>query len=669
MTEIIPKNCRKLVEDHQYFSLDIFDTLVVRACHYPSDVFLLIGRHFECDPEITDFQARRVQAEDIARQLAAQAGRKEITLSEIYDILQKDLGLSDDVRRKMEAMEEDYEVAMCVPSVFGTALLNLLKEKNRRFILASDMYLPERTITAILEKCGISGHEKLMISNVGGKTKHHGDMYDDIIAHFGVPPEKIVHVGDNFFADKMMAAKAGITGYHRPAVRDIFQTDEIWTSTGLFQGTSSFKMIFNALYAEQYSSPNGCLDHLVSSEEAYWKSFGWLRLAPLTLSLCLWIEKTRHQQNIRQIAFLARDGAFPKRAYDLLFPDRDVQTTYCAASRRFLTIPNTVLSPKELEDFFVHLRGKNGSRQDFLDALPGGEEIASRLKAHGFDLDCPLSKDRAGFFNAIGENAGLISNSLQGNRIQASNYLRDTLNLSEKVAIFDLGWRGSLQASIETMLPEHADNIAGLYFGTTYDSLDILLKRGSNYFSYSMANGRPEFWRDACQSNTDVIEFLFSADHGSVEAVGKDEGEYRWITSSVSQAEAESQKIAKLIQDGAIEALEHVTSQIPMDFLEEIGRKNLDATDFFNFLFSPNPEDARRFSEIRVFSGIGDQIGTPLASRTLGRLVSTRFHKARWRAAVIATLSKADRRILKLMLVVYHKSHTARSLWQRLMHR
>lgn len=89
----------------EYVSFDIFDTLVLRNCEKPSDVFKIVGS------DTDGFYEARVQAEKEVRH----ASRfEEITLNEIYEHLRSVYGT--DKADQLKQREIETEIAICVPN-------------------------------------------------------------------------------------------------------------------------------------------------------------------------------------------------------------------------------------------------------------------------------------------------------------------------------------------------------------------------------------------------------------------------------------------------------------------------------------------------------------------------------------------------------------------------
>ena len=76
---------QKIIDQYDYISFDIFDTLILRNVAIPSDIFYLVeNKEKQSLSTIPNFHDKRIEAEQLARK---KKGFKEITLNDIYDIL------------------------------------------------------------------------------------------------------------------------------------------------------------------------------------------------------------------------------------------------------------------------------------------------------------------------------------------------------------------------------------------------------------------------------------------------------------------------------------------------------------------------------------------------------------------------------------------------------
>ncbi len=633
-----------LVTRYEYFSLDIFDTLITRLCDVPEDIFKFIEVKRQSCLQGYTFADRRVRAETLAREHALQRGEVEITLDAIYRELANDLPLPEETMERLKRTETDLELEFSAATAQGAVLINLLQEKQRRFILTSDMYLPRPVIEALLGKCGITGHEILLLSNEHGKTKRGGALYDDVISHFDCAPGNILHIGDNRHSDFSRARFSGLSAHHLPAAREAFRKQAAGEKIALFRGKSAFKNIFIANFINHHPefasfrySPSG-------DNREYWQAFGKVVVAPLMLSLVFWLKDRAAELEIGKIGFLARDGLFAKRCFDLVFPKADIQTDYLAASRRLLTVPNSVLSPTEIGNYYRGLIHPGATCAATLSRIPGAEALVPRMKGLGLDPDKVLTQeDLPLFYRILGENSGVMTHALRHEAEIVREYLQTRVPVSERYAVFDLGWRGSLQKAIDTILGRGNRDIVGFYFGTNDQALSTMRYKPNSHHSYSMHNGMPEYECCSCQEHTDVIEFIFSADHGSVTGLTRGHDGFEWVISAPSHAEREAQAVAAIFQKAALEAISEVLQTVPVATLQSLHQRVAIQNDFFDFLHNPGRYDARCFSPVRIFSSIGDSVGVKL----IGDYPLWRLHRAErrslWKAAFRAGMSRKTR--------------------------
>lgn len=179
-------------------SFDIFDTLLLRRDTTPESVMGAVAEQIKADAK--EFISKRKEAECQAR-LSAHGG--EVTLDDIYSYLRKDYPTVNPV------MEIEAELDACAANdrvlpLFEWALA------NRCVVLTSDMYLDSATITSMLAKAGITGYEKVFVSNECGCDKRSCGLFRHVAKDLGVDTSDIAHIGDSLKADILGARKAGV---------------------------------------------------------------------------------------------------------------------------------------------------------------------------------------------------------------------------------------------------------------------------------------------------------------------------------------------------------------------------------------------------------------------------------------------------------------------------
>lgn len=88
-----PEELAKKLLAYDVISFDIFDTLIFRPFEKPTDLFHLVGAELE----YLDFARLRAEAEAKARKRNYQEARTyEVTLKEIWDVIEEDVGIPKD---------------------------------------------------------------------------------------------------------------------------------------------------------------------------------------------------------------------------------------------------------------------------------------------------------------------------------------------------------------------------------------------------------------------------------------------------------------------------------------------------------------------------------------------------------------------------------------------
>ncbi|WP_170411076.1 HAD family hydrolase [Ruegeria atlantica] len=624
-----------------HFSVDIFDTLVFRLTKTPVDVF--VG--MEADPEvkriIDNFTDYRVHGESLARRMAATDGREETSLDEIYECLSLLARCSEEDARVLKAKEIAAEKRAIKLSVFGREFLDHIKKTGARYVVTSDMYLPRDVIDDILENVGITGYEKLFLSSETQKSKHHGTAYDLVVDHFKVAPTEIMHIGDNWYPDVRMAELRGFRTHHlTPSNSLMHRVKRAKDNTFAYYGGHALSQAFIARFLEEECYKRATADVTELSEEKYFEAIGATILAPFVTAFSIWLAENASKHGVQKMAFLARDGQFMQKVFDLLHPEWE--TSYVAASRRLTTLPFTLLRPEVVKNFLHTTLENSETISEFFVKLRVAESIKAHMQSLGFDPDAKLDRrSRKKFLHGLSENSGPLLRAFGAEREAVVAYYEREFPEGQKSGLVDLGWRGSLQAAIEECLNGKRD-IVGFYAGTSWDAIDILERRGFPHEAFTCMNGMGSYQAEMTGRYRDILEFFFSADHGSVYSVVKENDEYTWLKFDVSEAEHSAMQRARYIQNGAFKAIEDLTEKLSYDDIKVL-TQGYDASDAWQFMQTPSRHDAHRFSSVRVFSGIGDEIGESLTMIGEKNSHQRNLKRSRWPEAYAATLGKLTR--------------------------
>lgn len=177
-------------------SLDVFDTALLRTVYLPTDIFKLIEQEVG-----NDFFKKRIEAERKAREYRL--------FYNIYDIYRFLPEFSPELEIKTELNN-------CKAN---PKFLELYNQNPKNFVFISDMYLPSKVISEMLEKIGYK-NPKVFVSCEMKALKWDGSLFKKVQKELGYTIEK--HYGDNYDVDIEGAKKAGIPNVEfNPALHNI----------------------------------------------------------------------------------------------------------------------------------------------------------------------------------------------------------------------------------------------------------------------------------------------------------------------------------------------------------------------------------------------------------------------------------------------------------------
>lgn len=188
-------------------SLDCFDTLIWRNVHAPVDVFTEL-------PVAGGGIEPRVRAERLARKTRKAAdGFDEVSIEAIHAVLQPHA----DARAASVDAELAAEALHCYPFAPTVALIEAARARGLRVIIVSDTYLAEPQLRALIRKVAGEAVEgaidTIFCSSEYGVAKAQG-LFNHVLAALDVPPETILHLGDNPIADKQAPTELDIPAVH-----------------------------------------------------------------------------------------------------------------------------------------------------------------------------------------------------------------------------------------------------------------------------------------------------------------------------------------------------------------------------------------------------------------------------------------------------------------------
>lgn len=527
----------KIVDNAEYVSFDIFDTLLKRDVQEPQDIFYIVERK----TGRKGFAIERINAEIKARE---DSQKSEINIHDIYFYIN---GTEEEINTLMK-MELECELEFSSVNYYFLKIFNYCVN-CKKVILTSDMYLPREVILQLLEKNEITGFKRLYLSNEAGKTKLNGDLYEYILKDLNIDSQKIIHIGNSFRADYLAPRKIGI------------RSIKCSTYSNHMQRKYENVLGADSLY---YNVLNSFINNHISDSNNEFYKFGYEVFGPLLFGFVKWLYTDAKKKKVEQILFLSRDGFVMKRLYDML--NLDIPSAYFEVSRRSLRIPNydKHMSYEEIIDTLT-VPNMSNIVQIFDSLGLDADKYKNEIIDYGFNRNELLKRDKLVSNEKFRKLYEFVKNDIFINAsIERDNLIKylTTFDFSKKTAIVDIGWGGSMQKYLQKALERFgiSHDIQGYYVGLTLKSRENLGKNSykAQAYAFDCLNRNDEELESAYIG---LIETMFLEQDGSVKNYSLLDGKevanrypYEYLGKDGISKEALS---VIEIQNGAMKFAEH----------------------------------------------------------------------------------------------------------------
>lgn len=526
----------KLAEELSGFdavSFDIFDTLILRPFAAPVDLFHIVG----AEAGLLNFGEIREQCERKARERKhLQCGSFEINIDDIYDYMEENVGTG---YASAKDKELEAEMNLCRANPYMKRAWELLREKNTRLFVISDMYLKSDYLEKLLEKNGFSGFEKLLVSSENGCSKRDGGLYE--VAKKYMPKGRLAHVGDNPHSDIAKSAEHGFTAFGCKNVN----------SAGAAYRPANMSRLVGSAYS---GTVNGRL-HCGLEKYPMLYEYGYVYSGIFVLGYCRFIHQIRVESGADKVLFLARDGDLLKKVYDKFYPEES--TEYFLWSRlaavKLCFLENT---HDFIRRFVYHKCSGRFTAAKLLEQMELGE----------LSDECSLKntviteKNYEELGRFIIDNKEKIALIYEEQTLGAQKYFEKMLSGSKRVLAADVGWAGSGGAAIGSLCKKWGfdTQVIGVIAGTNDsfseqpDASEGLLQSGKMYsYCFSQRHNRNIYLtHDSAQGHNAFFEMLLGSKSASLKGFRAD-GE-----PVFSENEEGNGETVRLIHKGAMDFCE-----------------------------------------------------------------------------------------------------------------
>lgn len=337
-----PSDLKKLIRNSDVISFDIFDTLLIRPYVKPTDLFYHIEQNYNC----AGYAETRIMAEQKARKTLINKSCEDITLDEIYENISKDF-------EHLKKVELEYEYKLLNRHTYIYNAYKYALWLGKKIVITSDMYLPDYFLKDVLNKNGYKNFEKLYLSSSLKKSKRTGTLYDEIIKDY--PNKKILHIGDNINSDIKEAQKKGLDTYYVEKIISKY-----------IQKNHKAKILLEKLPNNVGASIMLMLFARKNSDyKNFWEKIGYEYGGPVSYGYTNWIKKSLIERNIKNIAFIARDGYTLQKVFNLQKP-KDINSYY-------------IYAPRILKSELESSKNKRREYHEYLSSIIGDENLKGRI--------------------------------------------------------------------------------------------------------------------------------------------------------------------------------------------------------------------------------------------------------------------------------------------------
>lgn len=320
-------------------SLDVFDTVLTRACGAPQDLYLWLGRLLAgrelipCSPEVFARMRHRVELDVWNREGGLDA---HVGLADFYIEVCRRLSLDEANAPILVDLELGLEsrVLRVVPG--AASLVKRATDEDVEVIFTSDTYHSVDYLRARLIDAGLLPDTgRCLVSSQYGESKASGRLFRRLTQGMPDAPIAILHVGDNPHSDVDVPRRLGVKATWLPVGRlnryERMLSDRAFESAGLAASFAGASRMTRLSQGADTGHQRAIRD--VSAGVA----------APVLTGYVLWLLRRARRMGLSRLAFLARDGQvlalIARRLVERL--DLSLEVQYLEVSRRSTNLAAT----------------------------------------------------------------------------------------------------------------------------------------------------------------------------------------------------------------------------------------------------------------------------------------------------------------------------------------
>lgn len=487
-------------------SFDIFDTVLIRKCGAPANIFHITARRLFLGDEAkaSVFEEWRKQAEDVA---CRSFGSRNVTLAQIYTAFDENVfGLT---REKASGVEKDTEFDNLVLNPSVDEIIKRKREEGCRVCFISDMYLDSGFLREVLSAKGaIIPGEEVFVSCEYGARKSDGELFKIVKERYA--PREWEHYGDNHISDYTRPRRLGVRSFKintdytdaEKYVRNKYRRHSSYSDLSAFVGFQRAARITrgNSSFAE----------------------IGADFVSSVYIPYVLYTLNQARNRGIKRLYFVNRDGYILMKIAEMFgcqYPD--IELKYIFISRKSIKLLSLTKMDPSLLIEAQNPQTLIGKRvRNLLDALNVSREL---LLEHGiaFNYDRIVTPAQEEDFLGKIFNSSLtpaVGDMSAGSREVFREYLeQEGVTDSVPCAMVDIGWYGSTRLILNRVLEHYGHRPVPFFYFMVVKN--VLPEKYGEFYTYNDSGAE----RDA--GLMPFLEQYFSAcPYNTVESYKKENG-------------------------------------------------------------------------------------------------------------------------------------------------
>jgi len=530
------------VSNWKLITVDVFATLLSRfsddeaAWREGALKVVEVARAHNLSVQREPFALRRAVERRLSETLLMTGHDPEFSHQQVLEHMLRELGAGDWANaeaKELAGWELEREIAHTRPVTTMAECVRLWAEAGKRVVAVSDTRYTAQELAVLLSRHDIVGLRAIYASADHGASKFSGKLFDVVAKSEGAKLQCVLHIGDDLYADALSAAERGL------AVRRVQRP------------------------AKPQSLPEAPARPNDSGNPAF--AVGYQTLGPILFAFVRLLFREADRDGIQRLAFVARDSELLLRvAQTIAAEHKDASRfalKYLQLSRRAMACASPDLQslhvdPKAVERVIATLRSMRtmGTAMDSFQKYYNvpAELISRHTKRLRVETGHEADVRR---FLCDAAAAADLADALAPMRERLRRYLIQEEILSERSALVDIGWRGSLQKLLQSESKVWAiPSLRGYYLGLWDEDSRNFPDNATGLIS-DQRRGRSLLEGSAWHAAF-LLEAVCRAKHGMVVGFIEDTNGSILPThiekGGTRDAERDSERVQNCIQEGVI---------------------------------------------------------------------------------------------------------------------